>query len=100
MRQPPDKGGDRAPLLLPFPRKRPPRLELLYSSLHPFYFVTFTTHERLRFLADTDVPRLFRSFCRRAEEHNVAVGRYMIMPDHVHLFVAIPVTGITLSEWI
>ena len=23
----------------------------------------------------------------------------MIMPDHVHLFVAFPATGLTLSEW-
>jgi REP element-mobilizing transposase RayT len=29
----------------------------------------------------------------------VAVGRYVLMPDHVHLFVAFPPTGITLSEW-
>ena len=27
----------------------------------------------------------YRSFCFRAEEYNVAVGRYVIMPDHVHL---------------
>ena len=27
---------------------------------------------------------------RAREEHNVAVGRYVIMPDHIHLFVAMP----------
>jgi hypothetical protein len=27
-------------------------------------------------------------------------GRYVIMPDHIHLFVAFPATGITLSKWI
>jgi REP element-mobilizing transposase RayT len=30
----------------------------------------------------------------------MAVGRYVIMPDHTHLFVAFPMTGLTLSEWI
>jgi REP element-mobilizing transposase RayT len=92
--------GDRAPLLPRAHPKRPPRLELLYSSVQPFYFVTFNTHERLRLLARKEIHHLFHSFCVRAEEHDVAVGRYVIMPDHIHLFVAIPATGITLSEWI
>ena len=100
MRPPPDKSGDRAPLLQQFPQKRPPRLELLFSSVQPFYFVTFNTHERQHLIARNEIHKTFRSFCMRAQEHNVAVGRYVIMPDHVHLFVAFPPTGITLSEWI
>jgi putative transposase len=100
MKPPPDKSGDRAPLLQRFRRKRPPRLELLFSSMQPFYFVTFNTHERLSLLAREEIHEVFRSFCVRAEERDVAVGRYVIMPDHVHLFVAMPSTGITLSEWI
>jgi len=100
MKQPPDKSGDRAPLLQHFRRKRPPRLELLYSSVQPFYFVTFNTHEGLRLLARKEIHETFQSFCIRAEEHNIAVGRYVIMPDHVHLFVAMPPVGVTLSEWI
>ena len=100
MNPPPDQSGDRAPLLQRFRQKRPPRLELLYSSVQPFYFVTFNTHERLRMLARKEIHETFRSFCIRGREHNVAVGRYVIMPDHVHLFAAIPATGITLSEWI
>jgi REP element-mobilizing transposase RayT len=100
MKPPPERSGDRAPLLQRFGRKRPRRLELLYSSVQPFYFVTFNTHERLRLLARQEIHEAFRSFSFRAEEHDVAVGRYVIMPDHVHLFVAMPPTGITLSEWI
>ena len=100
MKSPPDKSGDRAPLLQRFQRKRPPRLELLYSSVQPFYFVTFNTHERLKLLARKEIHDVFRLFCERAEEHGVTVGRYVIMPDHVHLFVAMPPVGITLSKWI
>src|SRR3954462_6375941 len=100
MKPPPEKSGDGAPLLQRFGRKRPPRLELLYSSLQPFFFVTFNAHERLRVLARTEIHDVFRSFCVRAEEYDVAVGRYVFMPDHVHLFVAFPPTGITLSQWI
>src|SRR6476620_408151 len=100
MRPPPGRSGDRAPLLQRVYRKRPLRLDFLFSSVQPFYFVTFNTHERRRLLAGSDIHDAFCSFCERAEEHDVAVGRYVIMPDHIHLFVAMPATGITLSEWV
>ena len=92
--------GDVAPRLQRRFPKRPPRLELLFSSVRSFYFVTFNTHQRLSLLARDDIHEAFHSFCVRAEEHNIAVGRYVIMPDHVHLFVAFPIIGLTLSEWI
>jgi len=54
----------------------------------PLYFVTFCTHERQRFLANDEVHTAFIVFAKRAEEtFSVAVGRHVIMPDHVHLFV-------------
>ncbi|MBA3650238.1 MAG: transposase [Chthoniobacterales bacterium] len=33
-------------------------------------------------------------------EHEVAVGHYVIMPDHIHLFIYLPVTEVTLERWI
>jgi putative transposase len=99
MKPPPDKSSDRAPLLQRRYPKRPLRLKLLSSSVHPFYFVTFNTHRRFELLARKEVHEAFRSFCVRAQDHDVAVGRYVIMPDHVHLFVAFPIVGLTLSEW-
>ena len=51
-------------------------------------------------LARDEIHGAFDSFCTRAQEHDIAVGRYVIMPDHVHLFVAFPMAGLTLSEWI
>ena len=39
-------------------------------------------------LAREEVHIVFRSFCTRAKGRNIAVGRYVIMPDHVHLFCA------------
>src|SRR6266498_751532 len=68
-------------------RQRPPRLGRIFAT-SPIYFVTFCTHERQRFLAKDEVHTAFVLFAKRAESHfNVAVGRYVIMPDHVHLFV-------------
>jgi putative transposase len=79
---------------------RAPRLEEVFSNRQPFYFVTFNTYKRLPLLACTEVHEAFRDFCFRAEDHNVAVGRYVLMPDHVHLFVFIPEHDITLEKWI
>jgi putative transposase len=84
---------------LDYPR-RPPRLEWIFSNIHPFYFVTFNTYKRVPLLAPSEIHETFRSFCLRAEEHSVAVGRYVIMPNHIHLFVILPPEGITLQKWI
>ncbi|MEP6821802.1 MAG: transposase [Chthoniobacterales bacterium] len=80
--------------------KRPPRLERLFSSLRSFYFVTLNSYKRLPILARPEIHEYFRAYCFRAEEHDIAVGRYVIMPDHVHLFVALPPEGTTLGRWI
>src|SRR5437899_10902197 len=80
--------------------RRPLRLEHLFTKLRPFYFVTFNTSTRASMLARQEIHHAFRKFCQRAHErYDVAVGRYVLMPDHVHLFVAFPPTGITLSKW-
>jgi len=68
--------------------------------VQPFYFVTFITHNRLPLLARREIHDEYRAFCVRAyERYDVAVGRYVVMLDHVHLFVAFPQQGITLSKW-
>jgi putative transposase len=83
------------------PPRRPPRLSQLYSSVRPFYFVTFNAHNRRKILADAVTHKTFRSFGERAEEeHGIAIGRYVLMPDHVHLFVAFPPDGMPLIKWV
>ena len=42
----------------------------------------------------------FCIFCAKAQEHDVAVGRYVLMPNHVHLFAAFPTGGIALPSWV
>lgn len=80
--------------------RRSPRLEL-FANRQPFYFVTFNTYKRLPLLARSEVHEAFRRFCRRAEDRNIAVGRYVLMPDHLHLFVFIPEhDDATLEKWI
>jgi len=82
------------------PRHRPPRLSVLWPDVHPFYFVTFNTHHRAATLARNDFHDAFRRFCEQARTSGVAVGRYVIMPDHVHLFVFLPPEGLPLARWV
>jgi REP element-mobilizing transposase RayT len=73
----------------------------LFASVRPFYFLTFNTHRRMKVLADGRVFATFVSFAERAHsDHAVAVGRFVIMPDHIHLFVALPCDGPRLGTWV
>jgi REP element-mobilizing transposase RayT len=66
----------------------------------PVYFVTFCTYRRRPFLATPRVHRAFVEFADHAySSHGIAVGRYVIMPDHVHLFVAGD-RALTLGRWV
>ena len=82
-----------------YPR-RPPRL-VLFQGVRPFYFVTFNCAHRAGMLDNARIHSSFEAFCRRAEaEHGIAVGRYVIMPDHVHLFVSLPEQPAVLTRWV
>jgi putative transposase len=79
--------------------RRPLRLDRLFQS-RPLYFVTFCTHRRRRWLARESVHQAFIDFALNAErQFNVAVGKYIIMPEHVHLFVCGDADFI-LGRWI
>jgi REP element-mobilizing transposase RayT len=50
-------------------------------------------------LATPQVHNAFTQFSLRAySAHNIAVGRYVIMPDHMHLFVCGP-DNFELGRW-
>ncbi len=53
----------------------------------PLYFITVCAHGRRRRLAQREVAEvLHRVFERTELQWGWAVGRYVIMPDHVHFF--------------
>jgi putative transposase len=72
----------------PYPG-RPPRLHTIFATTSaPLYFVTFNVSERRPVVAAPSVHDAFRTYCQRAVQTGyIEVGRYVIMPDHVHLFV-------------
>jgi REP element-mobilizing transposase RayT len=80
-------------------KDRPHRLDLIYIN-QPLCFVTFATRDR-RSIPSLDCAQFtFQQYAHCAKsKFNVAVGRYVIMPDHVHLFVRGD-RSFTLSSWI
>ena len=68
---------------------RPPRLPQIFQSYSaPLFFVTICTlHRRNIPSLEAAHNALFLSGTRATKEFNVALGRYVIMPGHVHLFV-------------
>src|SRR4051812_30510753 len=68
-------------------RKRP--IHLLSPETHnqeSIIFVTVCTHHRRPVLATDQVHELILSAWRASV--NFSIGRYVLMPDHVHLFCA------------
>ena len=78
--------------------KLPPRLRWIFAP-NPVFFVTFCTYQRRKLLAADSVNSAFVAFARHAHTRNIAVGRYVIMPDHLHLFVCGP-DDFELGRWI
>ena len=61
---------------------------------HPVYFITTCTRERKPILSSpqaTDV--LLREWQLAKARHGWLIGRYVIMPDHVHFFCAEQTAG-------
>jgi putative transposase len=79
---------------------RPPRRLDIVFARNPLYFVTCCTYRRRPHLANEHVHDAFIRFGKRAQsDFAVAGGRYVILPDHVHLFVALP-PDIKLGDWV
>jgi len=70
-------------------KRRPPRLEQIFQSYDPpLFLITFCTLHRARIEPLNLAHKAFRTYALRGrDEFNIAVGRYVVMPDHVHLFV-------------
>ena len=70
-------------------KARPPRVARVFQTYNPpLYFKTICTVHRQNM---TDLGAAHRAFetyvCRGCDEFGVALGRYVILPDHLHFFV-------------
>jgi putative transposase len=76
------------------------RLERVWVEL-PIYFVTTCAYQRLPILARDDVAQiLIDGWCGAKERYGWTIGRYIIMPDHVHFFCAPELETKTLPQFV
>ena len=68
---------------------RPPRLEQIFQTYAPpLFFITICAIHRNKIGDLQAVHQVFEAYVRRArDEFGVAVGKYLIVPDHMHFFV-------------
>jgi putative transposase len=78
---------------------RPPRLVVFQHNSTPLFFVTFSTHQRRTLLANERVHDAFVAYCERGLSLGVGVGRYVLMPDHIHLFLRLSL-DLSLAQWV
>jgi putative transposase len=80
---------------------RSPRLQRLerYFIDCPIFYITACTADRRAILANERVRNAFISFADIARSRGVFIGRYVIMPDHIHLFVGLDDQKMPLSMW-
>jgi putative transposase len=73
----------------PVIKGRPPRLDQIFQSYNaPVFFVTSCTLHRVKIEQLEVAHAAFTKYALRGrDDFNIAVGRYVIMPDHIHLFV-------------
>ena len=80
------------------PRKeRLRRLDRIFAP-SPIYFVTGCTFNRRAILAKPVIHQRLLEFAHAGETYGTYVGAYVIMPNHIHLFVALK-PDTKLSVW-
>jgi putative transposase len=80
-------------------KDRPHRLDLVYFH-SPVFFVTFCTRNRTKIPSLHLAQGAIENYARIGiHDFNIAIGRYVIMPDHVHLFVRGD-HNFVLSTWV
>lgn len=79
-------------------KQRLQRLDRLFVRF-PIYHVTACTNHRRRILACRQVHNAFVTFAREGPDHGAWVGAYVLMPDHLHLFVALDDEKTSLAKW-
>ena len=80
----------------------PERLRRLEETFQrfPIYYVTACTNERQRILNNDDVHSRLVEFGKEGESRGAWLGAYVLMPDHLHAFVALDDERMELSNWI
>ena len=66
-------------------------MESIFSTYEPpLYFVTCSILQRRHLLAFEDAHQAFVEYAQGNVPRSLFVGRYVLMPDHLHFFVELP----------
>jgi len=79
-------------------KKHLSRLNLVFVR-SPIYFVTACAQNRRNILATPAIHETFLRFGQEGPSRGAWIGAYVIMPDHLHLFVATDDEQIAISAW-
>ena len=79
-------------------KRRLSRLDIVFVC-SPIYFVTACTQNRRNILATPAIHETFLRFGKEGPSHGAWIGAYVIMPDHLHAFVATDDQKIATSTW-
>jgi len=79
-------------------KQRLSRLNLVFVR-SPIYFVTACTQNCRNILATPAIHETFLRFGQEGPSHGAWIGAYVLMPDHLHLFVATDDEQIAISAW-
>ena len=74
------------------------RLERVFVQA-PIYFVTANASNRRSILAVPEIHRAFLEFAQLGENRGAFISAYVLMPGHIHLFVALDPER-TLAAWV
>jgi putative transposase len=79
-------------------KRRLRRLDLVFVRAS-IYFVTACTESRRNILAKPSIHETLLRFGKEGPSHGAWIGAYVIMPDHLHLFIATDDEKIAISAW-
>jgi len=74
------------------------RLEHVFQRC-PIYLITTNTHNRRKILDNDQVHGRLLEFANEGPQHGAWLGAYVLMPDHLHGFVALDDQRISLPRW-
>jgi putative transposase len=100
MNQPEDGSAGASPSNKPkLPQRNHPAHRLLETAFAPtLLFLTVCTKDRKPWLATPEAHRILREIWSNARAW--LVGRYVIMPDHLHLFAVPGDNALPLERWV
>ena len=70
-------------------------------SVHPLVFLTVVTHQRRFVLSNQQACGVLRELWEKSmNQYGWFVGKYLIMPDHIHLFAVPAIVADPMASWI